>query len=185
MCVSVCLCVCVCVRACVRACVHACVCCACVRACVCVSVCPHVYVCLCAVRACVRVQLLMFVCISLQVITDYYSMITQLPDEEPISVSTPPVDHVTTNKNSSTTLEDHVTSPDTSTTPAYSLMTTLRMSIAGEDVEGPVQGLLGEEPPPQPLAQGRLHIPEEVPVDLRVKLAVSMIHLGFNLPDVC
>ena len=128
---------------------------------------------------CVRVLL---VITSLQVITDYYSMITHLPDEDSTCVTTPPVDHETANKETS---EDHVTSHDTSATPTYSLMTTLRMSIAGEDIEGPVPGLLGEEPPPQPLTQGRLHVSEEVPVDLRVKLAVSMIHLGFKLPEVC
>ena len=34
------------------------------------------------------------------------------------------------------------------------------------------------------ICSGQLHVPEEVPVDLRVKLAVSMIFLGQSLPDV-
>ena len=83
-------------------------------------------------------------------------------------------------------LPDHVTSHDEScdlsaTPPSHLPLTmALRVSIAGE------MGLDHQEGTShtgtQPVQQ--LTIPEDVPVDLRAKLAVSLIHLGKDMPEV-
>ena len=69
-----------------------------------------------------------------QVITDYYGMITHSPDNETPSSATPSV--------------DHVTSHDKSATPLLSLTATLRMSIAGEEMEGASSDVNEPHPPP-------------------------------------
>ena len=83
-------------------------------------------------------------------------------------------------------LPDHVTSHDescdpSSTPPSHLPLTmALRVSIAGEMSLDHQEGTThaGTHPVQQ------LTIPEDVPVDLRAKLAVSLIHLGKDVPEV-
>lgn len=84
----------------------------------------------------------------------------------------------------------HVTPPneshDLSATPPtpFPLTTALRMSIAGEEAlehEEEAASAITSTPVTQ---QPHLTIPEDIPVDLRTKLAVSLIHLGKPIPEV-
>ena len=65
------------------------------------------------------------------------------------------------------------------------LNTALRISISGENIE-----LNSEKPMTyvgtmfERMSEFDLSVPEDMPVDLRVKLAVAMIHNGKKFPDV-
>lgn len=83
-------------------------------------------------------------------------------------------------------LPDHVTSHDEScdlsaTPPSHFPLTmALRVSIAGEMSLDHQEGT--DHAGTQPVQL--LTIPEDVPVDLRAKLAISLIHLGKDVPEV-
>ena len=66
------------------------------------------------------------------------------------------------------------------------LTTALRISISGEGMELTPQVLNreGEGSAEQGVRQGRLTVPDDLPVDLRAKLAVAMINLGLTVPEV-
>ena len=66
--------------------------------------------------------------------------------------------------------------------PYLSLTDALRMSISGEAMELGEEVALGGEPPSG--QTDSLAVPEAMPVDLRVKLALAMINLGRQLPEV-
>ena len=80
--------------------------------------------------------------------------------------------------------DDHVTSHDSDSSSAAlpTLSTALRLSIAGETLDRAVelQPSVGDVE-----ETAVLQIPDDMPVDLRVKLAVSMIQLGKTVPEVC
>ena len=71
-------------------------------------------------------------------------------------------------------------SDSSSTLPTLS--TALRLSIAGETLDRAVE----LEPSVGAIEETAvLQIPDDMPVDLRVKLAVSMIQLGKTVMEVC
>ena len=74
--------------------------------------------------------------------------------------------------------DDHVMSHDSDTFPT--LPTALRLSIAGETLDQHVEVQLSSEMEESPTVE----IPDDMPVDLRVKLAISMIQLGKAVPEV-
>lgn len=79
--------------------------------------------------------------------------------------------------------DDHVMSHDLDSHSSLpTLSTTLRLSIAGETLDQDVD----TEPSIIKMDEDVEHFqtPGDMPVDLRVKLAVSMIQLGKNLPEV-
>ena len=79
--------------------------------------------------------------------------------------------------------DDNMTSHDSDCSSALpTLSTALRLSIAGETLDRAVelQSSVGEVE-----ETAVLQIPDDMPVDLRVKLAVSMIQLGKTVPEVC
>ena len=66
-----------------------------------------------------------------------------------------------------------------------SLTTALRISISGDDMElGSDTMPCGEVAAEQEKSEDTLILPDEMPVDLRVKLALAMIHLGKKFPEV-
>ena len=100
---------------------------------------------------------------------------------------------------------DHVTSHDSGATPpherldseSFPLTAALRMSIAGEGLAEKVgledpgsedlresqsqPATAGHFSSPQPV---ELIVPEDLAIDLRVKLAVCLIYLGMDVPEV-
>ena len=106
-----------------------------------------------------------------QVITEYYNMVPMVPEDTEM-----PPGHVTPYNES----HDLVATPPT----PFPLTMALRMSIAGEDDlehEEEAASTGASSPVTQQL---HLTIPDDIPVDLRTKLAVSLIHLGKQLPEV-
>ena len=81
-----------------------------------------------------------------------------------------------------TSADDHVMSHD-SDSALPTLSTALRLSIAGETLDqDPIelQPIIGDDK----IQDVALEIPDDMPVDLRVKLAVSMIQLAKTVPEV-
>ena len=63
-----------------------------------------------------------------------------------------------------------------------SLTTALRISISGENIELGSDSMvdsLAEKP-----VESSLMLPDDMPVDLRVKFAIAMINLGKTIPEV-
>ena len=82
-----------------------------------------------------------------------------------------------------TSADNHVMSHDSDST-LPTLSTALRLSIAGETLDQDaieLQPSIGDLLLQQETA---LEVPDDMPVDLRVKLAVSMIQLGKTVPEV-
>ena len=82
---------------------------------------------------------------------------------------------------------DHMTSHDPETVqPTLPLTEALRVSIAGEDMDEHISQLAREELSLREQEGDSLNlmVPDDMAVDLRVKLAVSMIHLGMTVPEV-
>ena len=79
-----------------------------------------------------------------------------------------------------------VPSSSSSSFPLSSLSAALRLSISGEEMLS--DSASGQEPMPEQHEEeekeGELEIPEDIPVDLRAKLALAMINLGKALPEV-
>ena len=82
-------------------------------------------------------------------------------------------------------LQSHKASPSTSSFPLSSLSTALRISISGEEM-GADSAPPGQAPLPEQHEEmeGELEIPDDMPVDLRAKLALAMINLGKVFPEV-
>ncbi len=68
--------------------------------------------------------------------------------------------------------------------PLSSLPTALRISISGEEMGA--ESASSQEPAAeqQEGEEGELEIPEDMPMDLRAKLALAMINLGKGSPEV-
>lgn len=82
-----------------------------------------------------------------------------------------------------TSSDNHVTSHD-SDSALSTLSTALRLSIAGVTLDqdtAELQPSISDIVCQQEIA---LVVPDDMPVDLRVKLAVSMIQLGKTVPEV-
>jgi hypothetical protein len=97
----------------------------------------------------------------MQVITNFYSMLPSTPQ--------------------TTSGDSHVMSHDPDSA-LSTLSTALRLSIAGETLDqdtAELQPSISDIHKETPLV-----VPDDVPVDLRVKLAVSMIQLGKTVPEV-
>ena len=78
--------------------------------------------------------------------------------------------------------DDHMTSHDSdSSNTLPTLSTALRLSIAGETLDKATEMQLGTGDVEE---ADIFQIPDDMPVDLRVKLAVSMIQLGRTVPEV-
>ena len=83
-----------------------------------------------------------------------------------------------------TTGDDNEMSHDSDST-LPTLSRALRLSIAGETLDQDT----AELQPSLNVGDGGIHntvleIPDDMPVDLRVKLAVSMVHLAKTVPEV-
>ena len=77
---------------------------------------------------------------------------------------------------------DHEMSHDSDSSGTFpTLSTALRLSIAGETLDQHVETQPSFSNMEDVLV---FQIPDDMPVDLRVKLAVSMIHLAKSLPEV-
>ena len=79
------------------------------------------------------------------------------------------------------TLDEQVSHDSDSAGELPTLSTALRLSIAGETLD--------QHTRMQPATSSQeemvtFHIPDDMPVDLRIKLAVTMIHLGKDVPEV-
>ena len=84
---------------------------------------------------------------------------------------------------SATNSNPHDRPPSGSSSTSYlSLTDALRISISGESIELEESG---EEAEDQHEDLGELLLPDGMPVDLRVKLALAMINLGKRFPEVC
>lgn len=95
-----------------------------------------------------------------EIITDHYSMVSSQPSPDKEG--------------------DHMTSHE----PPVSLTTVLRMSIAGEGMpEDAMQLEMFDQDATISEAKAELVVPGDMPVDLRIKLAVSLIHIGQTLPE--
>lgn len=79
--------------------------------------------------------------------------------------------------------DSHVTSHD-SDSALSTLSTALRLSIAGETLDQDTTELQSSISDMVNHKEPALVVPDDVPVDLRVKLAVSMIQLGKTVPEV-
>lgn len=100
-----------------------------------------------------------------QVITGFYHMLPQTPGEA---------------DKESSRLESFST--DTSSVHIMADLTTaLRISISGENLElnTDMSMTVVDE-----VLERTLFLPDDMPVDLRVKLAVAMIHIGKEVPEV-
>lgn len=93
---------------------------------------------------------------------------------------------------SSSTGDGESKEPEASSSSDYlSLTDALRISISGEDMDLPSEEeLMSAASSSEPAAgsgrrSGRtLLVPDSMPVDLRVKLALAMINLGQEIPEV-
>ncbi len=65
-----------------------------------------------------------------------------------------------------------------------SLTAALRISISGETMELGSDLTSAGDPFDPPSKEESLSLPDDIPVDLRVKLAIAMIYLGKELPEV-
>ena len=79
--------------------------------------------------------------------------------------------------------DSHVMSHD-SDSALSTLSTALRLSIAGETLDQDTTELQPSISDMVNHKEPALVVPDDVPVDLRVKLAVSMIQLGKTIPEV-
>lgn len=84
---------------------------------------------------------------------------------------------------SATSTDNHVMSCNSDST-LPTLSTALRLSIAGETLDQDTTELQPSISDVVIQQETALLVPDDMPVDLRVKLAVSMIQLGKTVPEV-
>ena len=82
-----------------------------------------------------------------------------------------------------TSRDNHMTSHDPDSA-LSTLSTALRLSIAGETLDQDATELQPSISDVDIQRETTLMVPDDMPVDLRVKLAVSMIQLGKIVPEV-